>query len=148
MLTFLFQPTSYWTGAYESYEEISPLGAAILRIHPAAFAAFVLAWMAAVLVIVGVLREPWNRMIALAVVVGHAAGIYGWLDERSTWSTISVFLTVGAITVLCWRQAEARSPQSPARGAGPVKVDESDRRRVHFTNAPDNSLATPPSARG
>jgi hypothetical protein len=55
-------------------------------------------------------------MIALAVVGGHTAGIYGWLDERSYRSTIPVFLAVGAITVLCWGQAEARSPQSPARG--------------------------------
>ena len=107
-LTLPFQPSSYWTGSYENYEGISPLGAAILRIHPAAFAAFVLAWIAAVLLIVGLARGPWNREVGLAVVVGHSAGIYGWLDERSYWSTIPVFIAVGALTVLCWRQAEIR----------------------------------------
>jgi hypothetical protein len=106
--TFILQPSIYWTGAYQTHEEISPLGSAILRIHPAAFAAFISAWAIIVLLLVGLLREPWNRVIALAVVVGHTAGIYGWLDVRSYWSTIPIFIAVAAITVLCWRKADSR----------------------------------------
>jgi hypothetical protein len=107
-VTFLFQPSIYWTGAYQDYEEISPLGSAILRIHPAAFIAFILVWVAIVLLIVALVREPWNRVVSLAVIIGHTAGIYGWLDGRSYWSTIPIFIAVAALTILCWRQADAR----------------------------------------
>lgn len=112
-LTLLFQPASYWNLAYINRIETSPLGSAILARHPALFAAFILAWILAVVLLQLLLREPWNRASALAVVVGHTAGIYGWLVTRDYWFTIPTFVLVGILTVACWRTADAEDPSDP-----------------------------------
>lgn len=51
--------------------------------------------------------------MALAVVVGHTAVIYGWLVTRDCWFTISTFVLVGILTVACWRRADAEDPSDP-----------------------------------
>ena len=91
----------------ESSDEQSPLGAVILGGHPAFFAGFILIWVLIVVLLVARLRHPWNKAMALAVVVGHTAGIYGWLVLRNYWYTIPTFILVGILTVACWQKAEA-----------------------------------------
>jgi hypothetical protein len=110
MVTLVLQPASYWAGVYRDRSERSPLGAALLTAHPAVFTFFMLGYAVVVILLVSYLRRPWDRALALAVVVGHTAGIYGWLAPRNYWSMIPFFLLVGALTVLCWRRADA-SPE-------------------------------------
>jgi hypothetical protein len=110
IVTLVLQPVSYWAGVYSDRAERSPLGAAMLTAHPALFPLFMLGYLVVVIVLVSCLRRPWDRALALAVVVGHTAGIYGWLAPRNYWSMIPMFLLIGALTVLCWRRADA-SPE-------------------------------------
>jgi hypothetical protein len=107
LMTFLFQPASYWAEGYANRVEQSPLGAAILGGHPTLFAGFILIWILIVVLLVARLRHPWNKAMALAVVAGHTAGIYGWLVLRNYWYTIPTFILVGILTVACWQKAEA-----------------------------------------
>jgi hypothetical protein len=86
--------------------ETSPLGAAALSLHPAAFALVILVYLAVVVALVLRLGQPWNRALALSVVVGHTAGIYGWFVIRNYWYAIPTFLLVGIMTVLSWQRAE------------------------------------------
>jgi hypothetical protein len=104
--TFIFQPPAYWTGAFEARSEISPLGRGLLSIHPVAFSVFMIAWILIIVILVFTLKNPWNKVVALVVIIGHTAGIYGWLKDRSYWSAFPVFLFVGLMTVLCWQKAD------------------------------------------
>ena len=90
--------------------ETSPLGSTILSQHPALFAAFILLWLLIVVLLLARLPEPWNRAVALAIIVGHTAGIYGWLVLRNYWYTIPIFVLVGILTTVCWQRAESLRP--------------------------------------
>ena len=105
-VTFFLQPPAYWTGAFEARSEISPLGYRLLGIHPLVFSAFMAIYILVIVALVLFLKSPWNKVVALVVIVGHTAGIYGWLKDRSYWSAIPVFFLVGLMTVLCWQKAE------------------------------------------
>ena len=110
-LTLLFQPSSYWAGDLFSAHEYSPWGAGLLHVHPAAFAAFMLAWACVIVVIAGMLREPWNRVWALMIVIGHSAGAFDWLEDLDYTAALFTFLGAALLTVFCWGKAAAlRSP--------------------------------------
>jgi hypothetical protein len=105
-VTFIFQPPIYWSGAFEARSEISPLGHGLLGIHPLAFSAFMVIYILVIVALVLFLKSPWNKVVALVVIVGHTAGIYGWLKDRNYWSAFPVFFLVGLMTVLCWQKAD------------------------------------------
>jgi hypothetical protein len=103
--TFIFQPIAYWAGTFAARNEISPLGNGLLSIHPVAFSVFMVIYIIFIVVLVFLLKPPWNKVVALTVVVGHTAGIYGWLKDRCYWSAMPVFFLVGLMTVFCWQKA-------------------------------------------
>ena len=109
-LTLLFQPWSYWSGEFATAHEISPLGAAFLRIHPLAFGAFILAWASLIVIIAFRLNEPWNRVGVLMIVLGHTAGVFDWLEDLSYVGALPVFFIAALVTVYCWRRGDAASP--------------------------------------
>jgi hypothetical protein len=111
-VTFFFQPPAYWTGAFEARSEISPLGHGLLGIHPLVFSAFMVIYILVIVALVIFLKSPWNKVVALVVVIGHTAGIYGWLKDRSYWSAMPVFFLVGLMTVLCWQKATKLTPNN------------------------------------
>ena len=104
--TLAFQSRSYWAGRYTDQIETSPLGAAFLGWHPALFAFSILVWALFIVALLAWLPRPLNKALSLAVVVGHTAGIYGWLVLRNYWYVIPVFLFVGILTVACWQRAD------------------------------------------
>jgi hypothetical protein len=110
--TFAFQSSSYWAGSFADRIETSPLGAAIFGRHPALFGGFILIWALVIIVLLAWLPRPLNKVLALAVVVGHTAGIYGWLVLKNYWYAIPVFLLVGILTVACWQKADSASTLS------------------------------------
>jgi hypothetical protein len=55
---------------------------------------------------------PWNRIIALALVVGHTAGVYSWIRSRNYWAVIVIFLAIAAVTVFAWQRADLLSRSS------------------------------------
>ena len=71
------------------------------------------------------LPHPWNKALALAVVVGHTAGIYGWLALRNYWYTIPTFILVGILTVACWQKAEPLGEREEAWGTEEMRSPDS-----------------------
>jgi hypothetical protein len=105
-VTLYFQPAEYWSANYELTTEKSPLGVILLQFHPAAFLAFILAYMLVIGLLIYWLPAPWNRIISLAAVVGHTAGLFSWLGGRVYWVMIVLFIVIAAITVFSWQRAE------------------------------------------
>ena len=110
MLTFLFQPTSYWADGYANRIERSPLGAAILGSHPALFAGFILIWILLVVLLVARLHPSGTRLWPWPSLWDTRPASTGGLVERNYWYTIPTFILVGVLTVACWQKAEAARP--------------------------------------
>jgi hypothetical protein len=108
-VTIYFQPHDYWQGSYELTTEKSPVGILLMRFHPAAFFAYIFAYIGVVTLLVLRLSAPWYRIIALAVIVGHTAGVYSWISHRNYWAMIIIFIVVATFTVFSWQRAELLS---------------------------------------
>jgi hypothetical protein len=108
VVTYLFQPAEYWRVSYEYTTESSPHGLLLMRYHPLAFLAFIVAYLLVVSFLVYRLPPPGHKVIALAVVVGHTAGVHSWLADRYYWLMIFNFIFFAAVTVFSWQKAEAR----------------------------------------
>jgi len=105
-ITLYFQPPEYWRGNYVLTTDKSPVGLFLLSIHPAAFLMFMVIYVSVVVATIIWLPIPWNRIVALAIVVGHSAGVYSWMETRNYWAVIAIFLVIAAITVFAWQRAE------------------------------------------
>ena len=106
LITYLLQPAEYWRLGYEYTTEGSPHGFLLMRYHPLAFLAFILAYILVVGILVYRLPAPWHKVIALAVVIGHTAGIHTWLRHRYYWLMIFNFILFAAITLFSWHKGE------------------------------------------
>ncbi len=78
-LTLAGQPAAYWGGAYAQVAEASPTFNHLLAMHPLAFVAGILAWMA---VFVGILPDTLALIACIAVTLGHTVGAATWLLWR------------------------------------------------------------------
>ena len=108
-LTMYFQPQEYWQVSYDLTSERSPIGTFLLSFHPNAFLAFMFAYISVITLLVFWLPGPWHKIISLALVVGHTAGVYSWISHRSYWSVILIFIVVAAFTEFSWQRAELLS---------------------------------------
>ena len=72
-MTLWGQPPEYWGGAYTTCES-NPLAEQLLLIHPAAFLAAGVAWLALVVRLVTVLPRPAAVTISVAVSQAHSLG--------------------------------------------------------------------------
>ena len=107
VLTLGFQPPSYWGGDYVSAAEYSPIGAAFLHIHPIAFAAWMTLWACLIVVVALFLQEPWNRVWALMIAIGHTAGTFDWLEDLNYMGALLIFFVTALLTVISWKKADA-----------------------------------------
>jgi hypothetical protein len=105
-VTMYFQPQDYWQVNYELTTETSPIGVFLLHIHPAAFFGFMFTYIVVLGFLITLLPIPWNRILALAIVVGHTAGVYSWVRHRNYWLVIGIFILVAAFTVFSWQRAD------------------------------------------
>jgi hypothetical protein len=78
VLTLWGQPPEYWAGAY-TLREGNPLAAQLLLIHPAAFLAAGVAWLALAAGLVTVLPRPAARTLSVAVSQAHAWAAGTWV---------------------------------------------------------------------
>jgi hypothetical protein len=85
-LTLLGQAPAYWAGDYRAVNEASPTLHHLLRIHPAAFAAGLLAWAAVFVGLIVLLPDTLALMVGIAVTFGHTAGAATWLLFRFQYS--------------------------------------------------------------
>jgi hypothetical protein len=108
LVTYWYQPAEYWRVSYAYTTEGSPHGLLLMRYHPLAFLAFMIAYVLVVAFLVYRLPAPWHKVISLAVVIGHTAGVHSWLSNRHYWLMIFNFILFAAITLFSWEKAEVR----------------------------------------
>lgn len=112
-LTLFGQSIAYWAGQYSAAHEVSPLGAAFLHIHPAAFAGLMLAWVGVIMLVGLQLGEPWGHIWSLMIVIGHSTGAFDWLEDFHYFGALLLFLAASLLTVFCWRKAGSMGDRHP-----------------------------------
>lgn len=109
-MTLWGQPPEYWGGAYTTCEG-NPLAEQLLLIHPAAFLAAGVAWLALVVGLVTVLPRPAALTISVAVSQAHAWAAGSWvrvlLPYRHVFLAV-LFLASAALVVMACEHRGAR----------------------------------------
>ena len=78
-VTLAYQPSRYWHQGYQFAHDANPLARWFLEIHPLAFVAASLLWIPAFSAAILRLRFTTARLVALAILFGHAFGASTWL---------------------------------------------------------------------
>ena len=81
-MTLLGQSAAYWAGDYLRVNEASPTFNHLLQIHPAAFIAGMVVWMAVFVGMILLLPDTLALIVSIAVTFGHTAGTATWLLWR------------------------------------------------------------------
>ena len=100
VVTLLGQDRSYWEISYRFANEASP-AYYILAKHPALFALGGAIWFIVLYLLFLKLKSPWNLMLAVAFVAGHAWGSSTWLWKFMRESNIYIIGNQNSIT-LAW----------------------------------------------
>ena len=125
-LTLRGQPKEYWAGDYSQTTEGAPFHRKLFAIHPAAAVAGYAAWAGILVGLILLLPESLAVVFSIAVVFGHTAGAYTWLD--------------GGITVGWFQTARGMLPTSAVvLGAGLYwSLSEGGQREAKGANRPRN----------
>jgi hypothetical protein len=78
-VTIAYQPDRYWRESYRFAHDATPLAQWLLEIGPAAMVAGASVWILAFWATLCRLRFDAARMVALAILLGHALGASTWL---------------------------------------------------------------------
>ena len=78
-ITLYGQSAAYWEGFYSCVREGSPTPNHLLQIHPTAFVAGILAWMALFVIVILLLPDALALILSIAVTFGHTACAATWL---------------------------------------------------------------------
>jgi hypothetical protein len=127
-LTLFGQSLAYWAGEYAAAHEFSPLGAAFLHFHPAAFAGLMLVWIGVIILVGLLLREPWGHIWSLMIVIGHSTGSFDWLEDLDCFGALLLFFAASLMTVFCWRKAGSIDARRPASEGPPIDDPSSQAR--------------------
>ena len=102
--TLAGQPVEYWAGGFEAVEELNPIGAWLLGVHPAVFIAGLVIWIGVVTALL--CRLPWRigRVVACAVLLGHGLGLCSWLIQlpHGVWLVVLSLLLVRLLADAMW----------------------------------------------
>ncbi len=105
-MTLLGQPPKYW-GGYHIIREGNPLAAELLILHPAAFIAAGVAWLAFVMGLVTYIPRPAALTISVAVSQAHAWAAGGWvpvlLPYPFTFLSVLFMANAALIVLACER---------------------------------------------
>jgi hypothetical protein len=82
LITLGGQSADYWAGNYSAVNEVSPTFNALLRLHPAAYMAGVLVWVAVFVGLILLLPDTLALIVSIAVTFGHTVGAATWLLFR------------------------------------------------------------------
>ena len=113
-LTLFGQSDAYWSGNYADIKEMSPSFGYYLSIHPLAFAASVLIWIAIFSVLILLLPETIALILVVAIVIGQMAGAATWLAFRfnSYQSCNALFLLTSVLVVVSFKRGQAKDGKS------------------------------------
>jgi hypothetical protein len=111
-LTLQGQPTEYWRGNYAEANEGNPLPRLFLEVHPLAFVALVLAWIAGFTAVILLIRRRWAVLVCLVIILGHTVGTLSWLLRNRPfghWFAVLFLLTVVVLALPTWRARSGHS---------------------------------------
>jgi hypothetical protein len=118
LLTLCGQPEAYWSGDFGSINEAHPVAAWFLSIHPLAFVAAGVPYLALVMALVLWLPRPLAVLIAVIAAAGYAAAVIAWshqLFSQPAVALVPMAFVVVVFGLLAWR---AREKGRVRRGAG------------------------------
>ena len=108
-LTLLRQSSYYWSGRYEAASEGEIIGATMLRLHPAAFLAWIAVWGAALAMVILLVPRILARIVCVAAALLHTFALLTWLLMWSSnpYVTYSCGLLSAALIVYSLEQKTA-----------------------------------------
>jgi hypothetical protein len=107
-LTLYGQSAEYWAGNFSSVNEGSPSFAHYLTIHPLAFVAAAIFWVAIFSTLILLLPETLALTLVVAIVIGHLAGAATWLMFRFHLYQLCnvLFLTTSGLIVFAFKRGQ------------------------------------------
>jgi hypothetical protein len=107
-LTLYGQSDRYWAGNYTDVNELSPSFAQYLAIHPLAFVAAGLLWIAIFSAIIALLPEFLALTVSIAVLIGHMGGAATWLAYRfnNYQACNALFLATAFVVVVSFKRGQ------------------------------------------
>lgn len=108
-ITLYGQSESYWSGNYNDINELSPSFARYLSIHPLAFIAAALVWIAIFSSVIAIVPERIAMTLSICVVIGHMTGAASWLAYRfgSYQACNALFLVTSIMIVVAFNNARS-----------------------------------------
>ena len=80
LFTIIFQPECYWED-HSNPSELNPVGIMVLRAHPIWFIVLFFFYFLLILALATRLRRPFNMVVIVTALGGHAWGSSSWLHH-------------------------------------------------------------------
>jgi hypothetical protein len=98
-MTLTGQSAEYWAGDYSAPREGSPQGYWLLALHPLAYVAGAVGYMAVFTLFIVLLPRLMAQMLAVGLVMGHAWGTASWLYTRWPGTSVGYWMVLGLYTL-------------------------------------------------
>jgi hypothetical protein len=108
MLTLMYQPAAYWAGNYAAGSEAMPGFSTLLHLHPAAFIAGSLVWIAAFNAGILFMRPRAATRFSVCMVLFHQWGATSWIFAfvpHGFWINLVLILATAVLLVKTWERA-------------------------------------------
>ena len=115
-VTLFLQSSDYWSGRYEAASEGEIIGATMLRLHPAAFVAWIAVWGAALAIVIVLVPRIIARIVCVGAALLHTFALLTWLLMWSSnpYVTYSGGLLIAALIVYSLEEKTAANTESGA----------------------------------
>ena len=116
-VTLCLQSSDYWSGRYEAASEGEIIGATMLRLHPAAFVAWIAVWGASLGLVIVLVPRIIARIVCVGATVLHTFALLTWLLMWSSnpYVTYSGGLLIAALIVYSLEEKTAAGTESGAK---------------------------------
>jgi len=116
-VTLCLQSSDYWSGRYEAGSEGEIIGATMLRLHPAAFVAWIAVWGASLGLVIVLVPRIIARIVCVGATVLHTFALLTWLLIWSSnpYVTYSGGLLIAALIVYSLEEKTAAGTESGAK---------------------------------
>src|SRR6185436_18481835 len=116
-VTLCLQSSDYWSGRYEAASEGEIIGATMLRLHPAAFVAWIAVWGASLGLVIVLVPRIIARIVCVGATVLHTFALLTWLLIWSSnpYVTYSGGLFIAALIVYSLEEKTAVDTEPGAK---------------------------------
>jgi hypothetical protein len=106
-MTLAGQPAAYWEGDFAIVDELNPLAAWFLSLHPLAFAASGVPYLLLVAALIVRLPRPWSAAVAVVIAATHALGVVLWsliLFQEPWFALVIIGFGVVGLAGVAWQR--------------------------------------------